>query len=153
MGLVTAEISLDNPVRPERMLTVKCLADTGALYLCIPDHIAIQLGFDPGAPEQTKEVTTADGRSHMCPYVGPIRIRFKNRTAYVGALILGEDVLLGAIPMEDLDVVIVPSQLTIDVNPANPFVAAGPAKGAALDDLPLDLKSHYSLGHGASSPR
>ncbi len=131
MGLITAEINLSNPTRAEiKGFAVECLVDTGALHLCLPEHVAIQLGYDLEAPEQTKEITTADGRKHLVPYVGPVRISFKNRVGFVGAVVLGEEVLLGAIPMEDLDVVIVPSTLTIDVNPESPNIPSSQAKQA-----------------------
>ena len=43
MGIICAEIQLSNPRnRTLRPLTVKALADTGALHLRIPEHIAIQ---------------------------------------------------------------------------------------------------------------
>jgi hypothetical protein len=67
-------------------------------------------------------VRTADERSHVVPYVGPIQIRFKNRTCFTGALVLGETVLLGAVPMEDMDLVVSPSQPTIEVNPKSPNI-------------------------------
>ena len=133
MGLITAMIELANPTRPVRQpLNVNCLVDTGALHLCIPEHVAIQLGYDPAAPTQTKEITTADGRKHLCPYVGPVRISFKNRTGFVGAVVIGDEVLLGAIPMEDLDLVIIPSLLTIDVNPYSPNLPSSQAKATCL---------------------
>lgn len=129
MGVITATINLDNPTRPgTQALEVKCLVDTGALHLCLPEHVAIQLGYDLALPAQTKEITTADGKKHLCPYVGPVRISFKNRTGFVGAVVIGEEVLLGAIPMEDLDVVVVPSTLTIDVNPYSPNIPSSQAK-------------------------
>ena len=55
-----------------------------------------------------KEATLADDSRTLVPYVGPIEIRFKNRVGFAGALVLGNQVLLGAIPMEDMDLVITP---------------------------------------------
>ena len=49
-------------------------------------------------------------------------MEFKNRSGFVGALVIGDQVLLGAVPMEDLDLVVVPSRLTIDVNPDSPNI-------------------------------
>ena len=90
------------------------MVDTGAMTICIPEHIAVQLQL----PEiEKREVTTADERSHVVPYVGPIQIRFQNRTCFTGALVLGDSVLLGAVPMEDMDLVISPARQTITVNP------------------------------------
>lgn len=65
----------------------------------------------------------ADGRRQSVPYVGPVEIRFKGRVAYGGALILGERVLLGAIPMEGMGLVVLPRGRRVDVNPENPDAA------------------------------
>src|SRR5262249_20024592 len=68
----------------------------------------------------------------------PVRISFKNRTGFVGAVVIGEEVLLGAIPMEDLDVVVVPSTLSIDVNPASPNIPSSQAKQMSISgNLPF----------------
>ena len=68
------------------------------------------------------------GSTKTVPYVGPVELRFKNRSGYVGAIVLGDQVLLGAIPMEDLDLVVIPKTRTVDVNPASPHVASGVVK-------------------------
>jgi len=39
------------------------------------------------------------------PYGGPIKVIFEKRECFVGALILGDEVLLGSVPMEDMDFV------------------------------------------------
>ena len=70
----------------------------------------------------------ADGSRKMVPYVGPIETRSKNRVAYVGAVVMGDEVLLGAIPMEDMDLVGLPQQRRVDINPLNPNFAAAKAK-------------------------
>ncbi|MEJ1963004.1 MAG: hypothetical protein WDO56_16210 [Gammaproteobacteria bacterium] len=64
------------------------------------------------------------------PYAGPIELRFKNRVAYVGALVMGDEVLLGAVPMEDMDLVIFCQSQRVDVNPESPEVARSMAPGA-----------------------
>lgn len=87
--------------------------------LCIPEHTAIQLDLEM---ESRREVTVADGRSMSVPYVGPIRVSFKDRFCYVGALILGDEVLLGAVPMEDMDLVLSPSRREITVDPKSPNI-------------------------------
>ena len=76
----------------------------------------------------SKEVTLADGSKRMVPYAGPIQISFKNRAAFVGAIVMGDEVLLGAIPMEDMDLVVTPHERRVDVNPRNPNFAATKAK-------------------------
>ena len=66
----------------------------------------------------------------MCPYVGPIEVRFDNRGCFVGALVLGEEALLGAVPLEDMDLVISPSTRTVTVNPQSPNFATSIVKTA-----------------------
>lgn len=119
-------ISLADPRYPDqRPVEVQALADTGAVHLCIPQHIAIQLRLEQ---YDQKEVTVADGSKRLVPYMGPIEIRFKNRVGLGGALVTGDQVLLGAIPMEDMDLVVSPKDRRIDVNPASPNIACSTLK-------------------------
>ena len=69
----------------------------------------------------------ANGRSQTYPYVGPIRVAFEDRSCFAGALVLGSSVLLGVIPMEDMDLVIHPQKERVTVNPASPDTASGRA--------------------------
>jgi clan AA aspartic protease len=127
MGIARAKIKLENPKRQElRVVEVDALADTGSLFLCLPEEVRLQLQLE--ATSQ-KEVTSADGKRCLCPYVGPVRVQFENRECYVGAVVLGNEVLLGAVPMEDMDLVVIPSVRRVVVNPEHPNFAAGPAKG------------------------
>jgi len=126
MGLATAKIILENPkISAIKPIKVDALADSGAVHLCIPDHIRIQLKLKE---IDKKQVILADGSKEVVPYVGPIQIRFKNRVGFVGALVMGDQVLLGAIPMEDLDLVILPKKRIVDVNPASPNIGTSIAK-------------------------
>lgn len=126
MGLVSAKLILKNPRKPDLSpVEVEALADSGAVHLCIPQHIQIQLELDE---VDKKEVTLADGSNKLVPYVGPIELHFKNRVGFVGALVMGDQSLLGAIPMEDMDLVIIPRTRTLDVNPESPNVASSIAK-------------------------
>lgn len=128
MGLVTARVLLKNPRNADsQALEVEVLADTGAVHLCIPAHVQIQLGLDE---IDKKEVTLADGSQRLVPYVGPIEVRFKNRVGFVGALVMGDQTLLGAIPMEDMDLVVLPKTRMLDVNPQSPNIASSQAKAA-----------------------
>ena len=122
MGLVNGHLILKNPRLPElEGMEVSALVDTGAVHLCIPEHVRIQLRLEPIEDE---EVTLADGSKRFVPYVGPIEIKFKNRTGFAGALVLGQQVLLGAIPMEDMDLIVIPKTRTVDVNPDSPNIAS-----------------------------
>jgi hypothetical protein len=77
----------------------------------------------------TKEIITANGQRQMCPYVGPVHVKFENRGCMTGAVVLGDEVLLGAIPMEDMDLVVLPKERKVAVNPLHPQFACGIAKG------------------------
>jgi len=63
------------------------------------------------------------------PYMGPIEVRFANRRCFTGAMVLGDEVLLGAISMEDMDLVLKKPQLqAIAVNPASPNIPLSQAR-------------------------
>ncbi|MBL8798234.1 MAG: clan AA aspartic protease [Planctomycetia bacterium] len=118
MGLVYTRISLSNPREPALApMEVSALADTGALLLCVPQHVAVQLKLQE---LYQREVTIADGKRQLCPYVGPVHVTFGNRGCFVGALVLGDEVLLGAVPMEDMDLVVCPATRSVAANPNSP---------------------------------
>ena len=126
MGLVYSRIKLSNPLKPEFIpLELKCLTDSGSTFLVIPQHVATQLQL---TTLETREATTADGSSHTVPYAVPVKVGFENRNCFVEALIMGDEVLLGAVPMEDMDLVVIPKPLTLAVNPESPNIARGHAK-------------------------
>lgn len=126
MGLVNAKLVLKNPRRPDlQPVEVDALADLGAVHLCIPPHVQIQMELEE---IDKKEVILADGSRKLAPYGGPIELHFKNRVGFAGALVIGDQVLLGAIPMEDMDLVIIPKTRTVDLNPNSPNIATSIAK-------------------------
>jgi clan AA aspartic protease len=126
VGLENGNLILRNPRLPDLdPVDVEALVDSGATHLCIPEHVQLQLQLDE---IDSKEVTSADGSKKLVPYVGPIELRFKNRVGFAGALVIGDQVLLGAIPMEDMDLVIIPRTRTLDINPNSPNFASSIAK-------------------------
>ena len=126
MGLTNGKLLLSSPRLPElAAVDVVALADSGALHLCIPEHIQVQLKLEE---IDRKEVTLADGSKRLVPYVGPIELHFKNRVGFAGALVLGDQVLLGAIPREDMDLIVIPKTRTLDVNPDSPNIASSIVK-------------------------
>ena len=126
MGLCSAKIRLRNPRLPELdAVEIDALADTGALHLCIPEHIRLQLKLEE---IDKKEVILADRSGRLAPYVGPIELRYKNRIGFAGALVLGDTPLLGAIPMEDMDLVVAPKTREVMVNPTSPNIASSSAR-------------------------
>jgi hypothetical protein len=77
----------------------------------------------------------ADGVKRLCPYVGPIEVHFGNRGCFTGALVLGDEILLGAVPMEDMDLVVSPATRSVTVNPASPNVPSSTAKRLQIGGL------------------
>jgi clan AA aspartic protease len=134
MGRVYANIELirtydlgavaDGRLAPDqvRKMSVTVLVDSGADMLAINEHIKTQLNLPV---IQSRECGLADGSKVLLEIVGPVDIRFENRETTVRAIVLPGDAepLLGAIPMEDMDVIIVPYEKKLVPNPANPNLA------------------------------
>ena len=120
MGLVYQRIRLGNAAKPElEEIDAKALVDSGAIDLCIPALLAKQLKLT--ALEQ-REVTVADGRKTMVDYVGPVYVEVFGRRTFTGALVMGDVVLLGAIPMESMDVLVDPRRQRLITNPDHPNI-------------------------------
>jgi clan AA aspartic protease len=140
MGLIHANVLMGNPKRDDmRPIEVEVLVDSGAVHLCIPEHVALQLDLQEF---DRREVVLADGRKRMASYVGPISVMYENRKCLVGAMVLGEKALLGAIPMEDMDLVIHPATQKLSVNPANPNIAVSLAMGVRGGGEPITFAAN-----------
>ena len=127
MRITYADLRLANHARKDmEEINVSALVDTGALHLCIPEHIALQLQLEP---LETREVILADGQPKQVSYVAPVCIELLGRHCVTGALVFGDQVLLGAIPMEDMDFIIEPSRMKVSVNPRAPNIPMSFAKG------------------------
>lgn len=114
-----------------RSIRVRALVDSGAYQMVINEHVKQQLDLQV---VEERVVTLADDSERRVEVVVPIEIHFKNRMTVAHAIVLpaARDVLLGSIPMEDLDVVIDPKRQTLDVNPANPNIAVTIVKDVGL---------------------
>jgi clan AA aspartic protease len=101
---------------------VTAMVDSGATMLAIPKFIQQQLDL---SKVSDVEAELADGSSIKLEVVGPIEVRFQNRRTSVEALVVPNStkVLLGAIPMEGMDVLIDPKRERLIVNPDSPEVA------------------------------
>lgn len=143
MGLVYAEIELLNgddltlnrhgylPEDKIRRIVSKVLVDTGALDLVINEEVQQQLNL-PVLHQRT--IWLADETQRQVDMVGPVEVRFENRSTIVKAVVLpgAEDVLLGAIPLEGLDVFIDPVRERLVVNPKSPGIATSQIKEVSL---------------------
>jgi clan AA aspartic protease len=126
MGITYANIRLENSITDRRIET-RALVDSGSVFLTIPPHIAVQLGFDT-TEVSTREVILANGSRKPVPMVGPIRVYFEERYCDLSALVLGDEPLFGAVPMEMMDLVLHPATRALSVNPANPYMPVALAK-------------------------
>ena len=103
------------------MLEVDAIADSEVTLTRIPKSLADRLHLDP---LETRIITDAEGLSHTCSYVG-LQVKFENRHSLTGALVFGDELILGSTTMLDLDVVIAPDSRKLIVKPASPNIAHG----------------------------
>lgn len=134
MGLIYADIEIINSndlefvrrgymdVDEIRRMHVNILVDTGSFMLAINENIQEYLQLPV---VDVKKARLANEQSIECNVVAPVEIRFKNRKTTCQAIVLPGDSepLLGAIPLEDLDVVINPLRQELTVNPESPDMA------------------------------
>ncbi len=120
MGITYTEINIENLFTKRRM-SIRALVDSGAVFMTIPEHAALQLGYDLEEVSR-REIILADGSRKSVPMVGPLRVYFADRYCDLSALVVGDEALFGAVPMEMMDLVLHPATQTLSVNPASPFV-------------------------------
>ena len=134
MGLVYADIILINAgdevlakhkVIGEdevKKMTVTMLVDTGAYMMGITETVQEQLDL-PFI--EKRKLILGDGSIKEFDVVGPITVKFKNRTAGCNAVVLAgsSESILGAIPLEEMDVMIHPQRQELIVNPDHPYYA------------------------------
>jgi len=101
---------------------VKARVHTGFCMLAINESIQQQLQL---TVVEKRKALLADGQIIECDVVTPVEIRFKNRQTTCRAMVLPGDSepLLGAIPLEDMDVLIHPQRQELIVNPDHPYFA------------------------------
>lgn len=134
MGMVYADIELINTADLEmsrrhiigeeevKRMRLSMLADSGAYMMAINENIQSQLELP--FVEKRKAVM-ANGSVQEFEVVGPVMVKFANRTAVCNAFVLdgNSEPLLGAIPMEEMDVMIHPLRQELIVNPEHPNYA------------------------------
>ena len=119
MGLTRVEITLKNSadmVRAAdgaiheseiRRLTVLALVDTGAGTLTITEAVRQKLGL---TVQGLRRATLANDGKEMCKVTEPVAIQWQGRDTVCRAIVVpgNGEVLLGAIPLEDMDLVVDP---------------------------------------------
>ncbi|MDP2805859.1 MAG: clan AA aspartic protease [Gallionellaceae bacterium] len=126
MGLTYAPLKLTN-LFTHQSVEVNALVDTGATFMCVSEEVALQLGFDITEVSQ-QVVTLADGHQRKVPKIAPIEIAFGNRSYVTEAVVLGNEPLLGVIPMEAMDLIVDPRQQVLIANPQHPNYPVALAK-------------------------
>ena len=127
MSIVQTEITLRNikdkmkeeegliDISGIRQVTVNSLVDTGAWTLVINEETRKKLGLDIVGSEAG---TLADGAKREYNLAGPVEVRWKNRRTTCEALVIpdADDILLGAIPLEAMDLTINPRRELVGVH-------------------------------------
>ena len=126
MGATYAELKLTNLFN-KQSINANALVDTGATFMCVTEEMALQLGFDV-AEVAGHVVTLADGRQIKVPRIAPIEIIFGNRSYVTEALVLGDEPLMGVLPLEAMDLMVDPLRQQLVVNPAHPNFPVASAK-------------------------
>ena len=105
-----------------KRMYVEMLVDTGAYMLAINESIQEQMQF-PYVEKRKFEL----GNGHIVEYdvVASVELIFKNRRTNCNAVVLpgNTEPILGAIPLEDMDVLVHPLRQELIVNPEHPFFA------------------------------
>jgi clan AA aspartic protease len=133
MGLVYAEIEIVNAEQlgmakrhlldqdEVKKMKIRVMADSGAWMMCINENIQSIMDL----PFIRKEkVRLADGQRVEYDVVGEIEVRFGGRLARCEAVVLPGDTrpLLGAVPMELLNLVIHPQRHELLVSSEEPLL-------------------------------
>jgi clan AA aspartic protease len=131
MGHVYADIILENyrdvmmveeglsTTQNIRSKSYNMMVDSGAIRLTINEEMVKDLGFKI---RNYSNATLADGTVLNLGVVGPIKIYFKDRECFTDAYVMPgmNEPLLGVIPLELMDLVIIPSENKLDFNPKHP---------------------------------
>jgi len=114
-----------------RKISGEALVDSGAYELVISETIKNQLNL---AVLERRIAKLADDSERAVEMVGPVEVRFENRSTIVRAMVLPgtTEILLGAIPLEGLDVVVDLRHQRLIVNPAYPNIPSTYAKTFSL---------------------
>ncbi|MDR1970632.1 MAG: aspartyl protease family protein [Treponema sp.] len=121
MGLVYADVTLKNAVdageaqrghikeKEIRAVAVRALVDTGSGTLVINEEIREKLGL---AVKGLRRSELADGSKETYQLTEPVEVHWEDRDAVCRALVIpgAKDVLLGAIPLEDMDLIVDPAR-------------------------------------------
>jgi clan AA aspartic protease len=121
MGIIHTEIILKNsrdvgnakegliPEKQIHIVTVTALVDTGAGTLVINEETRQKLGLTITG---LRRATLADGVGAPYQVTEPVDVHWENRETSCRAIIIpgADNILLGAIPLEDMDLIVDPTR-------------------------------------------
>ncbi|MDR0289848.1 MAG: hypothetical protein LBI06_02830 [Treponema sp.] len=92
-----------------RQATVQAMVDNGVGTLIINEVLRQALGL---MVVGKKPVTLTNGIARMCKYTEPVEIHWGDRSSTVQAVLMegADEILLGAIPLSDMDLIMDPSR-------------------------------------------
>ena len=124
MGTVYAEITLKNAFDVTnaqrgiigavdiRQIEVQAVVDTGAMTLIINDELRQQLGLEMREPKVTR---MANNTKAIVNVAEAVEVHWKNRSMTCQPWVMpdSDEVLLGVIPLEDMDLMVDPTRLVL----------------------------------------
>ena len=105
------------PVEDVRSLEADALVDTGAVSLVLPSSIVERLGL---ARTGKRLVSYADGRQDEIDATGPVGVEILYRPTIAEAIVLGDEVIIGQIILEQMDLWVDTRERRLVPNPAHP---------------------------------
>jgi clan AA aspartic protease len=121
MGLVYADFTLAN-LFTKKSVPIRALVDTGAMEVYVTAPVARELGFDV-EEVSLKRVILADGSVRHVPTIAPVRTHFGDRSCLVDVVVLGDECLVGVVPLELMALIVDPVRQRVVFDPKYP---AGP---------------------------
>jgi clan AA aspartic protease len=129
MGEVRVKVKLTNAIdealarrgqiKKEEIRTYEAdaLIDTGAVSSVVPQHVTKLLGL---LPQSQRVAEYADGRTETVDLTEPIIFNIMGRESTEGAMVLGNEVIIGQTILEVLDLWVDCNQQRLIPNPAHP---------------------------------
>ncbi len=105
------------PRESVRTVTESAVVDTGSVSMVVPQRVADALGLPA---RRRRQVRLADGVSRSVDVVGPITFAIEGREAEYSALVIGDEVLVGQIALEEADLLVDCTNQRLVSNPAHP---------------------------------
>jgi clan AA aspartic protease len=121
MGMVYAEITLKNAAdvtivqrglmkeQYVRQTTIQAMVDTGSITLVINEELRQQLGL---AVKGLRRATLANNTREIVKIAETVEVHWKDRSMTCQPLVVegSGEILLGAIPLEDMDLIVDPTR-------------------------------------------